>query len=60
MVKKYLSAIFHEKSIYEISKPLHAQFKTYAKHQNMCNVKMPNMTKGVINQEVLLGILLKS
>ena len=31
---------FHEKSKYEISKPKHAQFKTYAMHQKVCNVKM--------------------
>ena len=37
---------FHEESIHEISKPQHAQFKTYAKHQKVCNVKMPKMTKG--------------
>ena len=37
---------FHGKSIHEISKPLHAHFKTYAKHQKVCNVKMPKMTKG--------------
>ena len=37
---------FHEESKYEISKPWHAQFKTYAMHQKVCNVKMPQMTRG--------------
>ena len=36
---------FHDESIYEISN-WHAQFKTYAMHQKVCNVKMPKMTKG--------------
>ena len=37
---------FYVKSKYEISKPLHAQFKTYAMYQKVCNVKMPKMTRG--------------
>ena len=37
---------FHEKSIDEISKPYHAQFRSYAMHQKACNVKMPKVTKG--------------
>ena len=35
---------FHEESIHKISNK-HAQFKTYAMHQKVCNVKMPKMTK---------------
>ena len=37
--------LFHEESIYEISNK-HAQFKTYAMHQKVCNVNMPKMTRG--------------
>ena len=37
------------------SKPMHAQFKTFANHQNVCNVKMFKLTK-VIIQEVLSRI----
>ena len=37
---------FLEESIYEISNLLHAQFKTYAMHQKVSNVKMPKITKG--------------
>ena len=39
------SIFLHEESIYEISNE-HAQFKTYAMHPKVCNVKMPKMTKG--------------
>ena len=41
-----MSAIFYEESIYENSKPKHAQFKTYAMYKKVSDVKMPKMTKG--------------
>ena len=44
--KKCCQLFFHEKTIHEISKPYHAQFKSYAMHQKVCNVKMPKFTKG--------------
>ena len=52
------SLIFSCESIYEISNK-HAQFKIYAMHQKVCNVKMPKMTMGH-NSRITFQNLFKS